>query len=128
MGITAKKAANAAAAQRIEGPEMRPPRPAANQDDIGSPRQDAINEPSIAQAEEMVGTRITRGIGYQFEIIALGKRDIPRDGLPKAGIFDGMLCNMPRIEDLERHVVTLGQALIERDEVLNRVRNDNRQP
>ena len=76
----------------------------------------------------MMGPRIGRNIGHQLELVALRQRNIPGHRLLEPMIPNRRLAGMPGEENLDCDVIALRQTPVERHVVLDRMRDDDREP
>src|SRR5262249_42273914 len=113
-----------ASVKRMQRVQVRQPCPAGDMHDVGLPRHDAIDQRRITQTEKAMGPRIGRDIGNQLELVSLRERNIPGYALPETAVLNRCLTGMPGKEDLDRDLVAPAEALVQRGEVLNRMRND----
>src|SRR4029077_17155718 len=122
--VAEKDRRHASAMQRAQQVQVRKPGPSGDMHDIRAPGHDAIEQRGIAQPEQPIGPRRSRDIGHQFEFVAFGQWNIPRDGSTKAAILDGPAAGMPCEKNLDHDVVATGKLLIEWDGILYRMRDD----
>ena len=65
-----------------------------------------------------------RDVWNKLEVITLGHGNVPRYRLLESAVLDRGLSGVPREEHLEDHIGAPGKAPIERNKVLDRMRND----